>query len=63
MLSQNLNSEILVMQPASIEMTAMGPSFCRRRKSRRILFQGEMRPDLVVIGSVVLQNATQMRFV
>ena len=51
------------MQPASIEMTAMGPSFCGRRKVGAFFFKGEKRPDLVVIGSVVLQNATQMRFV
>ena len=30
---------------------------------RRILTQREMRPDPVVIGSVIVQNATHLRFV
>jgi hypothetical protein len=34
-----------------------------RRKSERILVQREIRPDPMVIGSVVLRNATQVRFV
>src|ERR1700681_3703969 len=32
-------------------------------KIRRILVQREMRADLIVISSVILQHATQLRFV
>jgi hypothetical protein len=35
----------------------------RAPKIRRILVRREMRPDLVVIGSVIPQNAMQLRFV
>ena len=40
----------------------MGPSFCGHRKSGAFL-SNEMRPDLIVIGSVIAQNAPQLRFV
>ena len=40
-----------------------GAELLRPSKALCILGQCEVRPDLVVIGSVILQNATQMRFV
>ena len=41
----------------------MEPSFRGCRKCGTFLSQGEMRTDFVVIGSVIFQNATQVRFV
>ena len=51
------------MQPTQNRDGCDGAELVRVPKIRRILVQREMRPNLVVIGSVILQNATQMRFV
>ena len=62
-LSQNLNSDILMMESAEDWYRCDAAELLRASKIRRILVQRKMRPDLVVIGSVVLQNPTQLRFV
>ena len=51
------------MQPTQNWDGCDGAELVRAPKIRRILVQREMRPDLVVIGSVILENATQLRFV
>ncbi len=62
-LSQKLNPDILVMQPTQDWYRCDATDLLGPPKIRRILAQWEMRPDLVVIGSVILQNAAQLRFV
>ena len=52
-----------MMEPTEDWYRCDGAELLRAPKIRRILVQREMRPDLIVIGSVILQNATQLRFV
>ncbi len=60
---QNLNPDVLMMKAAEDWYRCDAADLLRPPKIRRILVQREMRPDLVVIGSAILQNATQLRFV
>jgi len=62
-LSQNLNPDVLMMQSAEDWYRCDGAELLRAPKIRRILVQREMRADLIVIRSVILQHATQLRFV
>jgi len=51
------------MQPAEKRDALDGTELLRGPKIWHIFVQREMCPDLVVIGSVILENATQVRFV
>ena len=59
---QNLNPEILVMQPAEDGNCCDATELLRPSKIRGILIQREMRPNLVVIGGVILEDVAQVRF-
>jgi len=63
MLSQNLNSDVLMMESTEDWYRRDGAELLRTPKIRCVLVQRKMRADLIVIGSVLLQNATQLRFV
>ncbi len=51
-----------MMEPAEYWYRCDVPDLLRPAKIRSVFVQGEMRPDLVVIRSVCLQNSAQMRF-
>ena len=51
------------MQPTENCDACDGAERLRAPKVRCILLQREMCPNPIVIGSVILQNATQLRFV
>ncbi len=61
--TKNLNPDIVVMKSAKdrVRSDASGP--LNRARDRRIFVQGTMRSDVVVITSVGLQDAAQMRLV
>jgi hypothetical protein len=52
-----------MMKPAEEWYCCDAADLLRTPKIRRILVQSEMCPNLIVIGSVIPQNATQLRFV
>jgi hypothetical protein len=62
-LGRNLNPYILVVQPTQNWYGCDGAGLLRAPKIGRILFQGEMRADLVVIGkrNSAERNATVLR--
>jgi len=53
-LSQTLNPDVLMMKSAEDWYRCNSAELVRAPKIRRILVQREMRPDLVVIGSIIL---------
>ena len=57
-LSQNLNPDVLMMQPARIDAS----DCLRPPKVRSVFIQRKMGPDFVVIRSVGLQDIAQVRF-
>jgi len=60
-LSQNLNS-VLMMQPTEDPNRCNATELLRPSEIWCILTQREMRPDLVVIRGVVLEDLAQVRF-
>jgi hypothetical protein len=63
-LGQNSNPDIYwLCSPPRIGMACDWAALLRAPKVRRILVQREMRPELVIIRNVSLQNTTQLYFV
>ena len=60
--SQNLNPDILMMEPAEDWYRCDSADILSRPKIRSIFIQREMGSDFVVILSVDLQHAAQVRF-
>src|SRR5258708_4924150 len=61
--SQNLDPDVLMMEPAEHRYRCDAAGLLPPSKIWSVFIQGEMGPDLIVVKSVVLQNATQLRFV
>ncbi len=59
---QNLNPDILMMQPAKDRYRCDTADPLRPAKIRSIFIQREMGSDIVVIRSVGLQDIPQVRF-
>ena len=62
MLSQNLNPDILMMQPARNGNRGDTAQLLRPPEIGSIFVQREMGPDFVVIRSVVFQDVAKVRF-
>jgi hypothetical protein len=60
-LSQNPNPDVSMMESAEDWYRCDAADLLRAPKIGQILFQSEMRADLVVIRREILQNATQLR--
>ena len=60
-LSQNLNSDVLMMESAEDWYRCDGAELLRTPKIGCVLVQRKMRADLIIIGSVPFQNPTQLR--
>ena len=58
---QKLDPYVLMMEPAEDWYCCDASGLLRTPKIRCILGQGEMRPELIVIGGVIPQNTTQVR--
>jgi hypothetical protein len=61
-LVQNLNPDILMMQPAKDWNRREAADLLRPAEIWCVLIQREMRPDFVVIGGIILQHVAQVRF-
>jgi len=61
-LTQNLNPDILMMQPAKDWNRCDASELLGAPKVRSIFIQRNMGPDFVVVRSVGLQDIAQVRF-
>ena len=60
--TQNLNPDIMMMQPAKDWNCGNGAERHSTAEIRRILVQRKICPNLVVVRSVSLQDTAQVRF-